>query len=163
MPTIYLSLGSNVGDREANLRVALERLAEGPFRITGVSPIYETVPVGETPQPVPDYLNCVARAETELHPPEVLKYTQGVERVGGRTPTFRWGPRTIDVDLLLYDDATVLEPGLTVPHPRMAERAFVLKPLADLEPDLSMPDGTRIADLLARPEVREQAVRRVES
>src|SRR5438045_9741651 len=117
MVDLYLGLGSNLGDRESHLRVALERLAAGPFRVTGVSRLYETTPVGETPEPVPNYINCVARAETDLLPLEVLEYTKRIEWEGGRTPTFRWGPRTIDIDLLLYNGLKIEEQRLSVPHP----------------------------------------------
>src|SRR2546423_12958246 len=98
--TIYLSLGSNVGDREANLRHALDRLNSHSLRITRVSSIYESSPVGETPEPVPDYLNLALQAETILGAEELLDYTQSVESAVGRIPTYRWGPRVIDVDIL---------------------------------------------------------------
>jgi 2-amino-4-hydroxy-6-hydroxymethyldihydropteridine diphosphokinase len=160
MPTVYLGLGSNLGDRAANLREALARLEEtGRVRITSVSRIYETVPVGDTPEPVPDYLNCVARAETDLSPPALLDWVQTVERAGGRVPTFRWGPRTIDIDLLLYDEVTLDSERLVLPHPRLFERAFALVPLAELAPDLAFPDGTRLGDRLQDEKVMGQELR----
>jgi 2-amino-4-hydroxy-6-hydroxymethyldihydropteridine diphosphokinase len=159
MPTVYLSLGSNLGDREAHLRAALERL-NGPFlHITGVSRIYETEPVGETLKPVPAYLNCVARADTGLEPHALLDYTQRIEQAGGRVQTFRWGPRAIDIDLLLYDTAIIDTERLTVPHPRMFERAFALVPLAELAPELVFPDNTTIQARLSAPELQTQGLR----
>ena len=162
MPTTYLSLGSNLGDRAQNLRDAIWGLEERGIRVTGVSPVYETVPVGETAEPVPNYLNCVVRAETDLSPEALLHVTQAVERAGGRTPTFRWGPRLIDIDLLLYDSVTMESERLTVPHPRLFERAFALIPLHEIEPDLIFPDGSTLSERLTDPRVRAQSVRRTE-
>lgn len=158
MLTVYLGLGSNLGDRAANLRAAIDRLRAAPLRIDAVSSIYETAPVGETPEPVPAYLNCALRARTLLQPEALLDLTQQVEAAGGRTPTFRWGPRTIDVDLLLYDSLVMRSSRLVLPHPRLRERAFVLRPLAELTPHLALPDGTPVADLLRLPSVAAQEV-----
>src|SRR5689334_12943773 len=119
VPITYLSVGSNVGDRARNLRDALARLERPTLRVTAVSGVYETEPVGETPEPVPAYLNCVARIETSLEPLALLLHTQQVEREGGRTPTFRWGPRTIDIDILLYNGLTLATDALVIPHPRL--------------------------------------------
>jgi 2-amino-4-hydroxy-6-hydroxymethyldihydropteridine diphosphokinase len=144
LATAYIGLGSNLGDREENLRRALERL-----RPLSVSAIRETDPVGITEQP--RFLNAVAKLETDLRPRELLDRLLEIERDLGRdrSEEERWGPRTIDVDLLLYGDETIDEPGLTVPHPRLAERRFVLEPLYELAPDLVLPDGRAIKDLLA--------------
>ena len=144
MATAYIGLGSNLGDRGENLRRALERL--GAAR---VSTIRETDPVGVTEQP--RFLNAVAELETDLPPRALLDRLLEIERDLGRDRESeeRWGPRAIDLDLLLYDDEVIDEPGLTVPHPRLAERRFVLEPLAELAPELVLPDGRAIKDLLA--------------
>jgi 2-amino-4-hydroxy-6-hydroxymethyldihydropteridine diphosphokinase len=142
----YIGLGANLGDREANLRAALERLAElGGLR---VSSFRETDPVGITDQP--RFVNAVAELETDLAAVALLERLLEIERQLGRDRSReeRWGPRSIDLDLLLYGDEVIDEPGLTVPHPRLAERRFVLEPLHELAPDLVLPDGRRIRDLL---------------
>jgi 2-amino-4-hydroxy-6-hydroxymethyldihydropteridine diphosphokinase len=128
----YLSLGSNVGDREGNLRKAIGRLS-----VLRISPIYETEPVDHTDQPW--FLNLVVEAETELSPHELLATTSRIEQELGRVHDFPKGPRTIDIDILLFGDQIVNTPDLQIPHPRMAERRFVLAPLADLAPDLQHP------------------------
>ena len=129
---IFLSLGSNVGDREGNLRSAIEHL-----RVLRASPIYETEPVDYTDQPW--FLNLVVEIETDLAPLELLAATSRIEQELGRVRTVAKGPRTIDIDILLYGDEVIDQPGLQIPHPRMAERRFVLAPLADLAPDLRHP------------------------
>ena len=133
---IYLGLGTNNGDRLANLEAAVESLAPG-VNVTRRSPIYRTPPWGYTDQP--DFLNMVLEAETNLPPFDLLKYLKDLEVEVGRTKTFRWGPREIDIDILLYDDQTLETPDLTIPHPQMPNRAFVLVPLADLAPELVHP------------------------
>jgi len=141
----FLGLGSNVGDRLGNLRSAVELLsAEPAVRVIMSSRIWETDPVGGPPQP--DYLNAVVEVETDLDPLDLLAACHRVEAVLGRTRDIRWGPRTIDVDILLLDGLAVDEPALTVPHARLLERAFVLLPLLELDPDPVFPDGTRILD-----------------
>jgi 2-amino-4-hydroxy-6-hydroxymethyldihydropteridine diphosphokinase len=132
MTKVFLSLGSNVGDREANLRAAIERLPA-----LRVSPVYETEPVDYTDQPW--FLNLVVEMDTGLSPLELLAMTSRIEQELGRVRTVAKGPRTIDIDILLYGDAVVSTPELEIPHPRMAERRFVLAPLADLAPDLLHP------------------------
>jgi 2-amino-4-hydroxy-6-hydroxymethyldihydropteridine diphosphokinase len=142
----YIGLGSNLGDREENLRGALERLNElGRVR---VSSFRETEPVGVTDQP--RFVNAAAELETDLSPQDLLARLLEIERDLGRDRARerRWGPRTIDLDLLLYGDQVLDEPGLTVPHPRLDERRFVLEPLHELAPELSLPDGRRVVDLL---------------
>jgi 2-amino-4-hydroxy-6-hydroxymethyldihydropteridine diphosphokinase len=129
---IFLSLGSNVGDREANLRAAIERLP-----ILRVSPTYETEPVDFTDQPW--FLNLVIEIETDLSPRELLTATSRIEHELGRVRDIPKGPRTIDIDILLYGDEVIDEPDLQIPHLRMVERRFVLAPLADLAPDLRHP------------------------
>jgi 2-amino-4-hydroxy-6-hydroxymethyldihydropteridine diphosphokinase len=131
----FVGLGSNLGDRWAYLREAVASLPD----VVAVSPVYETSPIGGPPGQGP-YLNCVVELSTELSPRELLEVAQRLEVAAQREPGERWGPRTLDVDVLLVDDLTVDEPDLVVPHPRMWERRFVLAPLADLAPDL-LPEG----------------------
>jgi 2-amino-4-hydroxy-6-hydroxymethyldihydropteridine diphosphokinase len=135
--TVYLSLGSNIGDRERNLASALERLAAPDLEVVRVSPIYETEPVDLTAQRW--FLNLVAEVRTGLFPLQLLARTQRVERALGRVRTVPKGPRIIDIDILLYGSAVLQTPTLEVPHPRMDTRRFVLVPLADLAPDLRHP------------------------
>ncbi len=131
MTLAYLSLGANIGDPEAQLVSAVRRLASGPgTRLVAVSGLYRTAPQGLTDQP--DFLNCAACVETELDPYGLLALTQSIESALGRVRTVRWGPRTIDIDILLHGDARLDDPRLTLPHPRMHERAFVLAPLLEV-------------------------------
>ncbi len=148
MPKVYLALGTNLGDRAENLRQALVHLA-AQVSIDTRSQIYETEPWGVTEQP--RFLNMVVAGETQLDAPELLHFLKTIERELGRTPGVRYGPRVIDLDILLYDDDLVRTPDLIVPHPRLAERRFVLVPLADLAPDLIHPElGISVRELLAR-------------
>ena len=144
----YVGLGSNLGEREATLRQALEALGsmEG-IEVVAVSTFRETDPVGVVDQP--RFVNAAAALETNLAPRDLLERLLEVERALGRDRSSeeRWGPRTVDLDLLLYGDETIDEPGLEVPHPRLAERAFVLEPLLELDPRLQLPDGRRLRDL----------------
>ena len=158
MATVYFGLGSNLGDREANLSLAVEKLDSGSVRILRMSSLYETTPVGVTELPVPDYLNCVAEAETNLTPLRLLQYVKDIERELGRVETFHWGPRVIDIDILLYDAVTLDSEGLTIPHPRMHVRRFVLIPLLELNPQLTMPDGRNIAGFLNSSELEGQTI-----
>jgi 2-amino-4-hydroxy-6-hydroxymethyldihydropteridine diphosphokinase len=135
--TIYLSLGSNLGDREANLWAAIERLAAPDLRVVRTSPVYETEPVEYTHQSW--FLNLVVEAETGLFPMQVRARTGKIERALGRVRTVAKGPRTIDIDILLYGQTVVHSATLEIPHPRMSERRFVLAPLADLAPGLRHP------------------------
>ena len=142
----YLGLGSNLGDRLVNLQGAVARLAsEDGVRVDVSSRVWETAPVGGPEQP--DYLNSVVRVETDLTPHGLLAACRRVESALGRERIERWGPRTIDVDVLLYDERAIDEPGLVVPHPRIAERAFVVLPLLELDPDPVLPDGRHLVDL----------------
>ena len=146
---VYVGLGANLGDREATMRQAVELLAATPgIELVAVSTLRETDPVGYADQP--RFLNGVAALETELAPRGLLDRLLAVERelgrVRGEGP--RFGPRTIDLDLLLYGDEVVEKPGLVVPHPRLTDRQFVLEPLHELDPELTLPDGQRVADLL---------------
>jgi 2-amino-4-hydroxy-6-hydroxymethyldihydropteridine diphosphokinase len=144
----YLGLGANLGDREATIARALELLArEDGVEVVAVSSLRDTDPVGIVDQP--RFLNGAAAVETDLSPGELLNRLLAVERELGRTREGpRFGPRTIDLDLLVYGDEEVDEPGLTVPHPRLAERRFALEPLAELDPDLVVPGRGRVSDLL---------------
>jgi 2-amino-4-hydroxy-6-hydroxymethyldihydropteridine diphosphokinase len=137
MKIIYLSLGSNVGDREHNLRTAIERLAATDLHVLRTSPVYETEPVEYAAQRW--FLNLVVEAETSLFPKLLLSRTARIERKLGRVRAVAKGPRTIDIDILLYGKAVVQTASLEIPHPRMAERRFVLAPLADLAPHLRHP------------------------
>lgn len=145
----YVGLGANLGDREVTIRRAVELLAATPgIEVVGVSTLRETDPVGYADQP--RFLNGVAALETELSPRELLERLLAVEQELGRVRREgpRFGPRTIDLDLLLHGDEIVDEPGLVVPHPRLAERRFVLEPLHELDPQLELPDGRRVSELL---------------
>lgn len=150
-----VALGSNVGDRNAHLDAAVEALtALGD--VVAISSVYETAPVGGPPQD--DYLNAVAVLETDLEPTELLEELFAIEAAHGRERAVRFGPRTLDLDLLLFDDAVIDEPDLSVPHPRMIERRFVLEPLLEVWPDARLPDGTPLATFL--PLVADQIVSR---
>lgn len=137
---ILLGLGSNMGEREQNLQQALQLLeADGKVKIAKLSSIYETAPFGVTEQA--DFLNMVVRVETSLAPSELLAKCLEVEQVMGRIRTRRWGPRVIDIDLLIYDDVKMTSETLTLPHPGMINRAFVLIPLRDVAPSLPLKNG----------------------
>lgn len=150
MATIYLALGSNLGDREANLRQALERLA--PFvNVARLSSVYETEPVGVREQPW--FLNQVLTGTTNLSPVDLLRRVKKIEIEMGRSEGIRFGPRPIDIDILFYDRLIELSPALTIPHPRLHERAFVLTPLVEIAPDFVHPRlRLRLRDLLAHLE-----------
>jgi 2-amino-4-hydroxy-6-hydroxymethyldihydropteridine diphosphokinase len=156
---VYLSLGSNLGDRLKNLQEGVRRLrAHGVFPYQ-ISQVYETVPVGETPDPRL-YLNLGVWAETELAPHALLEAVKAVEAELGRTFTEgRWMPRTLDIDIILYDQLILDTPTLTIPHPRMRERAFVLIPLAEMTPNYILPDGTPLQELLRDSRIQKQEVR----
>ena len=146
MARAYLGLGSNLGDREAHLAAALPQLA-GAGRVEAISSLYETAPLYESEQP--PFLNAACRLATGLAPAALLDALQAIERAVGRRPTYRYGPREVDLDILLYDDLVVDEPGLVIPHPGLAERAFALAPLAELAPGLLHPRlGRTVAALL---------------
>jgi 2-amino-4-hydroxy-6-hydroxymethyldihydropteridine diphosphokinase len=146
--TAFVGIGSNLGDREAHLSRAIALLsAEDAIEVSGVSHIRETEPVGPVEQG--PFLNAAVRVETELAPRELLDQLLDIERRMGRVRRERFGPRTIDLDLLLYGDEVVDEPGLTVPHPRLTERRFALEPLSDLDPSLTIPGSGPISALLA--------------
>ena len=149
MPRAYVGIGSNVGDRERMLWGAVHMLAFNPeVDVVAVSSIRETDPVGMVDQPC--FLNAGVALDTELDPHALLELLLSIERELGRTRDGpRFGPRTIDLDLLLYGEEIVDEPGLTVPHPRLHERRFALEPLAELDPDLAVPGRGPVQALLA--------------
>ena len=145
MVEVYLGLGSNLGDREKNIAQALELLGERG-RVVAVSPLHETDPVGLTG---PLFLNAVGLYQTELGPQELLSFIKGIEARLGRKPGP--SPRPIDIDILIYGELAIKSENLTIPHPRLAERAFVLVPLAELAPELVVPGrGEKVSQLLAR-------------
>lgn len=146
MPTVFLSLGSNIGDREKNLRTAITALAEANVRVTRVSSFYETEPVDLREQPW--FLNCAAQAETELPPLELLRALREIESHMGTRKLVPKGPRLIDLDILLYGEETIDTPELQVPHPRMLLRKFVLVPLAEIAPYLKHPSWGEIVSQL---------------
>jgi 2-amino-4-hydroxy-6-hydroxymethyldihydropteridine diphosphokinase len=149
MTLAFVGLGANLGDRETTLRSALERLSAEPgVELVAVSSFRDTAPIGIADQP--RFLNAAAAVETTLSAHDLLDRLLAIERRLGRTREGpRFGPRTIDLDLLLYGDERIQEEGLEVPHPRLHERLFALEPLADLEPDLVVPGRGPLADLLA--------------
>jgi 2-amino-4-hydroxy-6-hydroxymethyldihydropteridine diphosphokinase len=158
----YLGLGSNVGDRESHLRGAVALLDGHGVEVQAVSSAYETEPVGEVLDQ-PDFLNAAARIATGLEPLELLDACKAIEAEHGRMfggP--RHGPRPLDVDLLLLGDLELKHERLTLPHPEVTSRRFVLEPLLELEPELTLPDGTKLADALAALG-DDQQVRRVGS
>ena len=154
MARAYLGLGANLGDREGALRAAVAALeATDGVRVAAVSSFRETDPVGYLDQP--RFLNGAVAVDTTLGPRQLLAAVLAVERSLGRTREGpRFGPRTIDIDLLLYGDASVDEPGLTVPHPRLHERAFALEPLAELDPSLVVPGQGPLETLLRKRSAR---------
>jgi 2-amino-4-hydroxy-6-hydroxymethyldihydropteridine diphosphokinase len=157
----YLGLGSNEGDRLAALRAARGALERHGIEVTGSSSVYETAPQGEVTDQ-PDFLNACLRIDTELGPEELLDACKDVERELGRRPGGpRHGPRPIDVDVLLLDGLEHRSERLTLPHAEVTSRRFVLDPLLELDPELTLPDGTRLAERL--PGVADQPVRRAGS
>lgn len=158
MKRVYLSLGSNVGDRVAHLRKALEALSRASIEVRRVSSFYKTEPVDFLPQRW--FVNCVAEAGTDLMPLRLLKTLQSVERTLGRHPGIAKGPRTIDIDILLYENVVVRSSTLTIPHERLGERRFVLVPLAELAGQLRHPVTQRtILEMLHDTRDNSQVVR----
>ena len=156
--SVVLALGSNLGDRLANLRAGLDALTDGgEISVTAVSPVYETAPVGGPGQP--EYLNAVVVARTALPARAVLRAAQAAEQALGRVRTVRWGPRTLDVDVITVGEERSDDADLTLPHPRARERAFVLVPWLDADPAATLPGGGPVAALagqLSRDGVRRR-------
>jgi 2-amino-4-hydroxy-6-hydroxymethyldihydropteridine diphosphokinase len=147
----YLALGSNLGDRLEHLREAVRLLSAEPgVEVTRSSRVYETEPVGP---PQPPYLNAVIEVRTDGNVRELLEASRRVEDALGRVRAERWGPRTVDVDVLTFGEQVVDEPDLVIPHPRMHERGFVLVPLGELDADPMLPGGRRLATLRLAPDV----------
>ena len=150
---VLLGLGANIGDRLANLRAAVDGLA-GIVEVEAVSPVYETAPMYDTDQGA--YLNMAVTGRTALEPRPLLDALKALEKRIGRVRSRRYGPRAIDLDIVFHGDRVVREPGLEIPHPRLAERAFVLAPAADIAPDWRHPEtGRSIADHLGQLGVLE--------
>lgn len=149
MARAFLGLGSNLGERLETLQRAVDLLTGRGVRVIRSSRVYETDPVGGPPQP--DYLNAVIEVETELSPRELLQACIAVEELLGREREVRWGPRTADMDILTFDDRVMDEPDLQIPHPRMHERAFVMIPLLELDPDPPLPGGRTASALRLDP------------
>jgi 2-amino-4-hydroxy-6-hydroxymethyldihydropteridine diphosphokinase len=157
----YIGIGGNLDDPVSQVRRALQALAALPAcRRVAQSPLYRSAPVGGPPDQ-PDYINAVAALDTTLAPKSLLAALQALEEAQGRVRTERWGPRTLDLDLLLYDRLVSDDPLLTLPHPRLHQRAFVLYPLYDIAPDLAIPGRGPLAELLARCPAR--AITRLDS
>jgi 2-amino-4-hydroxy-6-hydroxymethyldihydropteridine diphosphokinase len=153
----YLGLGSNLGEREAHLRAALEELGKlDGTRVVATSRLYCSKPWGKLDQP--EFMNLVASIETKLEPEGLLGECKRIELEAGRAAGERWGPRVLDIDILLYDDLALDSPTLTIPHPLMWERRFVLMPLADLLPQLRDVHGRSISQLLKSEEIAAQGV-----
>jgi 2-amino-4-hydroxy-6-hydroxymethyldihydropteridine diphosphokinase len=156
---VYLSLGSNMGDRAKNLRAAIEELPHAGVAVTKVSSFYETEPVDLREQPW--FLNCVVEAETHFEAIMLLRALRGIETKMGSKKLMPKGPRLMDMDILLYDDETIDTPELQVPHPRMLLRRFVLVPLAEIAPELRHPAWTKTVVELAASTSDQSQVRRV--
>ena len=144
---MVLSLGSNVGDRMANLQLGINVLAAGDLACLAVSGVFETDPVGGPEQD--DYLNVVLLAASSLPARDILGLCAAAEMAAGRERTLRWGPRTLDADIIVYGDEVSSDPELTLPHPRAHERAFVLVPWLEVDPDAVLPGWGKVADLVA--------------
>jgi 2-amino-4-hydroxy-6-hydroxymethyldihydropteridine diphosphokinase len=145
---VVLALGSNLGERQDILQGAVDAIAGLPaMRVTEVSPVYETVPVGGPEQP--DYLNAVVLGQTTRTARELLDQVHEIEAAFDRVRVVRWGPRTLDIDIIAFGDERSDDPALTLPHPRAHERAFVLAPWRDVDPDATLPGHGPVAELLA--------------
>ena len=159
MPTVYLSLGSNMGDRDSNLHAAIAALSSAGVHINKVSSMYETEPVDFLDQPW--FLNCVLEAETDLEPHALLHALRAIESHLGSQKEFVKGPRKLDLDILLYNSQTIATPDLQIPHPRMLQRRFVLTPLAEIAPTLKHPTWPATTEVLLDHLIDPSQVRRL--
>lgn len=158
MAAVFLGLGSNIGSREGNIRRALNILARHPkIRISRISSLYETAPIGYTDQP--DFINAVVSIETDLPPEQLLDTILQIEKEMGRVRDIHWGPRIIDIDILIYDEKSINTHQLVIPHPRMIERKFVMAPLAEIAPNLRLHNGKTPGEMMA--DLNNQHVRRL--
>ncbi len=157
MVTVYLGLGSNLGNRKQKLAQALEMLSQ-QAEIEQVSSVYETEPVGFIEQPL--FLNAVCRISTSLSPTKLLAFAKKIESTLGRVPSFANAPRPIDIDILFYGNRTIRSNALAVPHPRLIQRAFVLVPLAEIAPDLIHPESKKTIKELLDSLGNDEGVRR---
>jgi 2-amino-4-hydroxy-6-hydroxymethyldihydropteridine diphosphokinase len=156
----YLSLGSNLGNKITNLKRAVTSINKHPqIKLLAQSSVYETKPVGYQKQP--DFLNLVIKVETTLSPQQLWQVVETIEKKIGRKPTVRWGPRLIDIDILLYNDLILTQPDLEIPHPELEKRAFVLIPLQEIAPSLRLPSGNNLASLIKN--LPKQGVKRIGS
>lgn len=154
---VYISAGSNIGDRKSYLDFALEELERmKAFTIQAISPIYETEPIGYTDQP--SFLNLVLHGKTGYDPSELLTKLQEIEGKAERVRHIRWGPRTLDLDILLYNQETIIMDNLLIPHPRMKERGFVIIPLYDIAPNLTLPPEQLPLERLYRQFAQESGI-----
>lgn len=157
MVKAYLGLGSNMNDPQAQLEAAVTAIGRVPSTtVLRSSPMYASKPWGKTDQP--DFVNMVVEIETGLQPHTILRHCKHIEQEQGRVAGERWGPRPVDIDILLFGKRTLRTASLVVPHPRMWDRAFVLRPLSDLRPDMTGPDGRTITEYLAGKDLTEQGV-----
>ena len=156
---MWLGLGANLGEPAEALRWAIRRLGDEGVAVEAVSSLYASAPQGVEDQP--EFTNAACRVRTDLDPPAVLALAKELEAEAGRVDGPRWGPRPLDIDILAWDGGTWDDPDLVIPHPRLHERRFALQPLVEVDPDLALPSGERIADLLAAIPPGDQPVSRL--
>ena len=159
MSVMWLGLGANLGEPAEALRWAIRRLGDEGVVVEAVSSLYASAPQGVEDQP--EFTNAACRVRTDLDPPAVLALAKELEAEAGRVDGPRWGPRPLDIDILAWDGGTWDDPDLVIPHPRLHERRFALQPLVEVDPDLALPSGERIADLLAAIPPGDQPVSRL--
>ena len=149
MTTVYIGLGSNLDDPETHIDMAINDLSRIPqTKLMDKSSLYKSQPLG--PQEQPDFINSVAKLETVLPANVLLEYLQEIEYDHGRQREIKWGPRTLDLDMLLYGDMKISESNLVIPHPHIASRHFVLCPLMEIDPDVEIPEQGNVSDLFAK-------------
>ncbi len=157
----FVALGANLNNPRKNIEAAIDALDTEPTRVEKRAPLYRSKPVGPPGQP--DYMNTVVQIRTALHASDLLDRTQQIEQLLGRKPAVRWGPRVVDLDIILYGNDTISTGRLTVPHKELQNRRFVLQPLSDLDPDLVIPGlGCTVLELLAKLECPKSDVQRLE-